>query len=104
MRSARLATAALLALAGCGLVNEPEGHGPQWVERSAEALVKKLGQPDKQVHLPPPSLIVVYIYGLGAAPGYSLCERDYYVRGPTVVGYAEHGIDPNCHRVGGHRE
>ena len=95
---------ALLALAGCDLVYTPQEHGPQWVQRSAEALIAKLGKPDRQVRLPPPSLSVVYLYLGGAEPGYAICERDYFIRGATVIGYSEHGADPTCHRTGGRLE
>jgi hypothetical protein len=96
--------AALLGLGGCGLTHEPEGHGPQWIERPVAALMEKMGKPDQTVRLPPPSLSVVYLYTGGAVPGFAICERNYYVRGPTVIGYREHGTDPICHRTGGHTE
>jgi hypothetical protein len=92
---------ALLGLAGCELTREPQGHGPQWIERPVSTLTDKMGKPDRLVPLPPPSLATAYIYGLGTTPGYSLCERDYYVKGLTVIGYSEHGVDPNCHRSAG---
>ena len=95
-------TLALLGLVGCNAWRgEPEGHGPKWIERPVPDLVDKLGQPDRQVRLPPPSLSTVLLYTGGATPGFAICERNYYVRGGTVVGYAEHGTDPNCNRTGG---
>lgn len=99
-----IVAAALLGLVGCGLVNEPEGHGPQWIERPASGLVDKLGAPDRKMRLPMPSLSTVYMYGAGAAPGYALCEHDYFVRGETVIGYSEHGTAPGCNRSGGRTE
>lgn len=96
--------AALLLLAGCDLVYTPQEHGPAWVNRSVDSLVEKLGKPDRQVRLPPPSLSVVYLYLGGAQPGFAICERDYFVRGATVIGYSEHGTDPKCRRTGGRQE
>src|ERR1700736_3950217 len=97
-----LIAAALLMLAGCNAWRgEPQAHGPQWIERSAESLVAKMGQPDRTVRLPPPSLSTVYLYLGGAEPGFAICERDYFIRGATVIGYNEHGSDPNCHRIAG---
>jgi len=102
--SRSMVAALLLGLAGCGLAHEPEGHGPQWIERPDSALVEKMGTPDRKVRLPAPSLSVVYLYTAGAAPGYAICERDYFIRGGTVVGYSEHGTDPNCKRRAGNTE
>jgi hypothetical protein len=100
-----LAAAALLLAAGCNAWRgEPEGHGPQWIDRPMSDLVDKMGKPDQAVRLPPPSLSTVLLYTGGAAPGFAVCERNYYVRGGTVVGYSEHGTDPKCNRVGGHRD
>lgn len=100
-----ISTAALaLNLLGCQMWKAPQGHGPQWIERPAKALVEALGTPDKQVRPPPPSLSVVYLYGVGAVPGASVCEHDYYVRGMTVVGYSEHGSDPACNRSDGNTQ
>lgn len=93
--------AAALALAGCSLTHQPEGHGPQWIERPADTLVEKMGPPDRKVRLPPPSLSTVYLYLGGAEPGFAICERDYFVRGVTVIGYHEHGTDPKCNRTAG---
>jgi hypothetical protein len=94
----------LLGLVGCDLIYSPTGQGPQWLERSVDALVAKLGKPDREVRLPLPSLSTVYIYGLGNAPGNAICEHDYYIRGATVIGYSEHGVAADCHRVGGRTE
>jgi hypothetical protein len=96
-----LVAAMLLSVAACGLVEHPEGHGPQWIQRPADDLVQKLGKPDQKVRLPPPSLTVAYLYTGGAVPGFAVCERQYYVRGTTVIGYSEHGSDPSCTRTGG---
>jgi hypothetical protein len=96
-----LIAAAVLGLVGCDLTHSPEGHGPQWIDRPIDALTDKMGKPDKVVRLPPPSLSTVLLYTGGAAPGFAVCERNYYVRGGTVVGYSEHGSDPKCNRVGG---
>jgi hypothetical protein len=94
--------AALLALAGCNAWRgEPEGHGPQWIERPVGDLTNKLGAPDRKVRLPVPSLSVVYLYLGGAEPGFAICERDYFVRGETVIGYSEHGAAPGCSRRAG---
>jgi hypothetical protein len=82
----------------------PEGHGPQWIERSPSTLVEKMGPPDRQVRLPPPSLSTVYLYLAGAQPGFAICERDYFIRGGTVVGYSEHGTDPHCTRRSGNTQ
>jgi hypothetical protein len=94
-------TAILVGLAGCDLAHEPEGHGPQWIERPADTLVEKNGAPDRKVRLPPPSLSTVYMYLGNAEPGFAICERDYFVRGETVIGYSEHGTDPTCKRHAG---
>jgi hypothetical protein len=94
----------VLGLFGCDLTHEPGGHGPQWIERPASGLVDKMGPPDRRVRLPPPSLSTVYLYTAGAAPGYAICERDYFVRGETVVGYSEHGTAPGCNRSAGRIE
>lgn len=92
----------LLALAGChSFVGEPSGHGPQWVQRPAGHLVDKMGKPDRVVHLPPPSLSSVFLYTGGAVPGYAACERLYFVRGESVIGYSEHGTAPGCDRHAG---
>jgi hypothetical protein len=99
-----LLAASLVALAGCALTQEPEGHGPQWIERSPSTLVEKMGAPDRKVRLPAPSLSTVYLYTAGAAPGFAICERDYFIRGETVIGYSEHGSDPNCHKTAGRTE
>jgi hypothetical protein len=103
-----LMTAALglgvLGLVACDLTHPPEGHGPQWIDRPTNTLTEKLGNPDRVIRLPPPSLSRVFLYTGGAAPGFAVCERNYYVRGDTVVGYAEHGTDPKCNRVGGRRD
>lgn len=102
MPHSRTLTAALaLALAGCSLTHEPEGHGPQWIQRPVDTLVAKLGPPDRKVRLPPPSLSTVYLYLGSAEPGFAICERDYFIRGLTVIGYREHGTDPQCNRTGG---
>jgi len=95
---------ALLAFAGCDLTKEPEGHGPQWIQRPASTLTDKLGSPDRRVKLPFPSLATVYIYTGGAEPGFAICERDYVVRGETVIGYSERGTAPDCKRVAGRLE
>ena len=101
-----LAAAALLGLTACNAFRgEPTAHGPQWIERSADSLVEKMGAPDRKLRLPPPSLSTMYVYLGGAAePGFAICERDYYVRGETVIGYAEHGADPNCKRRAGNTD
>jgi hypothetical protein len=104
LMAAGLMAVAVLGLVGCDLTHAPEGHGPQWVDRPMSDLVDKMGKPDRVVRLPPPSLSTVLLYTGGAAPGFAVCERNYYVRGSTVVGYAEHGTDPKCNRVGGHRD
>ena len=106
MRYSRtMLAAALLGLAGCGgLSGTPEAHGPQWIQRSADSLVDKMGNPDRKVRLPFPSLSTVYLYTAGAAPGFAICERDYFVRGETVIGYREHGTAPGCNRSGGRTE
>jgi hypothetical protein len=96
--------AVLLGLAGCDLTRTPEGHGPQWIQRPVGALVEKLGTPDRKVRLPPPSLSTVFLYLGGAEPGFAICERDYYIRGETVVGYAEHGAAADCTRRAGRTE
>jgi hypothetical protein len=98
------AAAVLIGLAGCDLTHTPEGHGPQWIQRPTDTLIAKLGAPDRKVRLPPPSLSVVYLYLGGAQPGFAICERDYYVRGDTVVGYAEHGAAADCTRHAGRLE
>jgi hypothetical protein len=99
-----LAVGLLLVLVGCELTHAPEGHGPQWIDRNVDALEEKMGNPDHVVSLPAPSLSKVYLYTGGAAPGFAVCERNYYIRGETVIGYAEHGSDPKCNKVGGRRE
>jgi len=99
--SRTLLLAAFVALGGCSLTEKPTGQGPQWVERPPDDLVKELGKPDRVVRLPSPSLSTVYLYTGGAQPGFALCERMYYVRGATVVGYSEHGSDPTCTRHAG---
>jgi hypothetical protein len=96
-----LLAAALAGLAGCDLMNEPNQHGPQWLQRSVEALVDKMGNPDRKVRLPPPSLSTVYLYLGGAEPGFAVCERDYFIRGEAVIGYSEHGTAPGCNRRAG---
>ena len=98
------AAAALLALAGCDLTHSPDGHGPQWIDRPVDTLVEKVGPPDRQVRLPPPSLSTVLLYLGGAQPGFAVCERDYFVRGHTVIGYSEHGTDPTCTRHAGNTQ
>jgi hypothetical protein len=98
------AAAVVLTLIGCDLTHSPEGHGPQWLQRPTDTLVEKLGPPDRKVRLPPPSLSVVYLYLGGAEPGFAICERDYYVRGETIVGYAEHGSAADCTRRAGRLE
>jgi hypothetical protein len=99
-----LTAAALIGLAGCELTHSPEGHGPQWIYRPADTLVEKMGPPDRKVHLPLPSLSTVYLYLGGAEPGFAICERDYYVRGETVIGYSEHGVAAGCSRKAGRTE
>ena len=94
----------VLTLAGCDLTHSPEGHGPQWIQRPVDTLTEKLGNPDRVVRLPAPSLSRVFLYTGGAAPGFAICERNYYIRGDTVIGYAEHGSDPKCNRAAGRRE
>ena len=105
MPNSRLWTVlALIGLAGCSLVYKPEGHGPQWIDRGASDLTDANGKPDRVVRLPPPSLSQVYLYLGGAEPGFAVCERDYFIRGATVVGYSEHGSDPTCKRRAGNTE
>jgi hypothetical protein len=106
MRYSRpLLAAALLGLAGCGgLRGEPDAHGPQWVQRSADSLTDKMGAPERTLRLPLPSLSSVYMYGAGASPGFAICERDYYVRGETIIGYSEHGTAAGCNRSAGRTE
>jgi hypothetical protein len=105
MPYSRILTAAtLLGLAGCELTHSPEGHGPQWIYRPAATLVEKMGAPDRKVHLPLPSLSTVYLYLGGAEPGFAICERDYYIRGETVIGYSEHGVAAGCDRKAGRLE
>jgi hypothetical protein len=99
-----LIAATLLVLAGCSLTIKPQGQGPQWVERPASDLTDTLGKPDRIVRLPLPSLSTVYLYTAGAAPGYAICEHEYFVRGETVVGYSEHGSDPTCKRLRGNTQ
>ena len=99
-----LAAAAFLALGGCALTEKPQGQGPQWVERPAADLIDSVGKPDHVVRLPVPSLSTVFVYTAGAAPGYAICEHDYFVRGETVVGYSEHGTDPKCTRRAGNTQ
>jgi hypothetical protein len=96
--------AALLGLAGCELTHAPQGHGPQWIYRPADTLVETVGPPDRKVRLPMPSLSTVYLYLGGAEPGFAICERDYYVRGETVIGYSEHGVAADCNRRAGRTE
>lgn len=92
----------LVALAGCSSWRgEPDTHGPQWIERPAIDMTDKLGPPDRKVHLPPPAQSVAWLYTGGAEPGFAICERIYFVRGATVVGYSEHGTDPRCNRIAG---
>ncbi|HWD57537.1 MAG TPA: hypothetical protein VG308_04605 [Stellaceae bacterium] len=99
------AIAGLLLLAGCNAFRgEPQAHGPQWIERSADNLVEKMGPPDRKLRLPAPSLSTVYLYLGGAQPGFAICERDYFIRGSTVIGYSEHGADPNCKRQAGNTD
>ena len=94
--------ALLLGLAGCNpLGHPPEGHGPQWIQRPSADLVDKQGPPDRKVRLPPPAQSVAWLYTGGAEPGFAICERIYFVRGLTVVGYSEHGTDPKCNRSDG---
>jgi len=95
------ALAILVLLAGCELTHQPTGDGPQWIGRPAQTLIDANGKPDRVVRLPPPSLSSVMLYLGGAQPGFAVCERDYYVRGQTIVGYGEHGTDPNCKRHAG---
>jgi hypothetical protein len=95
----------LLAIGGCGgLRGAPEAHGPEWIQRSADSLVDKMGKPDRTVRLPLPSLSTVYLYTGGAEPGFAVCERNYFVRGETVVGYREHGTARECNRIAGRTE
>ena len=103
MRHARYAIAVLFAgLAGCGgLTGAPTAHGPEWIQRSADSLVEKMGNPDRKAKLPLPSLSTVYVYGAGVAPGFAVCERDYFVRGESVIGYREHGTAADCNRFAG---
>jgi predicted small lipoprotein YifL len=96
--------AALLSLAGCGFSTGPDAHGPAWIERPTDTLVEKMGKPDRLVRLPPPSLVTVYLYTGGAEPGFAVCQRDYFIRGQTVIGYSEHGTAPNCNRSAGRTE
>jgi len=96
-----IAVAALLGLAGCELTHVPDTHGPQWINRSVGTLTDKMGAPDHKVRLPPPSLSVVYLYTGGATPGIAVCEREYFIRGETVIGYSEHGSAADCKRVAG---
>jgi hypothetical protein len=96
--------AALLGLVGCDLTHTPEAHGPQWIYRSVDALIEKMGPPDRKVRLPMPSLSTVYLYLGRAEPGFAICERDYYIRGETVIGYSEHGAAAGCSRRGGRTE
>ena len=96
---------ALLALAGCAaLRGEPEGHGPGWIERPSPLLIEKLGEPDRQVRLPSPSLTTVYLYTGGAEPGFAICQRNYFIRGGTIIGYREHGSAAGCDRTAGRTE
>lgn len=105
MRYLRSAMAAmLLCLAGCKMWKEPQGQGPQWVERPVSGLVETLGAPDQRVRLPLPSLSTAYMYGVGAVPGFAVCEHDYFIRGLAVVGYREHGSDAGCNRSRGNTE
>jgi hypothetical protein len=99
-----LLAASFLGLVGCDLTRQPEGHGPQWIERPTDTLVEKMGAPDRKVRMPMPSLSTVYLYLGGAEPGFAICERDYFIRGGTVVGYSEHGTAPDCHRRAGNTE
>lgn len=101
-----LAAAVLFGLAACrSYWTAPIEHGPAWVERPADTLVEKMGPPDRKLRLPPPSLSTMYIYLGGAAEaGFAICERDYYIRGETVIGYAEHGADPKCKRRAGNTD
>ena len=104
MRPSRTLVAAscLLGLASCGgLAGAPDQHGPQWLNRSVDSLVDKMGKPDRTVRLPSPSLSTVYLYTGGAEPGFAVCERNYFIRGATVIGYSEHGTAPECTRSGG---
>jgi hypothetical protein len=102
--SRRLASGLLMiALAACALTEKPAGHGPQWIERPAQDEIDANGKPDRVVRLPSPSLSTVFLYLGGAEPGFAVCERDYFVRGETIVGYSEHGTDPKCNRHGGNR-
>src|SRR5665213_292636 len=95
----------MLGLAGCGgLSGAPEGHGPQWIQRPADSLVDKMGNPDRKVRLPYPSLSTVYLYTAGAEPGFAICERNYFIRGAAVIGYSEHGAAPGCNRSAGRTE
>ena len=93
--------AILVLLAGCDLTRKPSGDGPQWIDRPMQDLIDLNGKPDRVVHLPPPSLSIVLLYLGGAQPGFAVCERDYFVRGKTIVGYGEHGTDPKCTRHAG---
>jgi hypothetical protein len=99
-----LMAVALLGLVGCDLTHEPEGHGPQWIQRPVDTLVEKMGAPDRKVRLPMPSLSTVYLYLGGAEPGFAICERDYFIRGATVIGYSEHGTDPHCTKRAGNTD
>jgi len=93
--------AVLFVLAGCDLTHKATGDGPQWIDRPAQDLIDANGKPDRVVKLPAPSLSTVLLYLGGAEPGFAVCERDYFVRGKTVIGYSEHGTDPKCTRHGG---
>jgi hypothetical protein len=106
MRYSRsMATLFVLGLAGCGgLRDAPAEHGPAWIERPADTLVDRFGQPDKRVTLPFPSLATVYLYTGGALPGFAVCEHDYIIRGNSVIGYTEHGTAPGCNRKAGRTE
>jgi hypothetical protein len=98
-----LVAVALLALTGCQnpFPGEPKAHGPQWIDRPVQDLIDANGKPDRIVRLPPPSLSSALLYLGGAEPGFAVCERDYFVRGKTIVGYSEHGTDPKCSRHAG---
>ena len=107
MRCVRSMAGALLVsgLVGCGgLAGAPAEHGPGWIGRSADTLVEKMGSPDRSVRLPEPSQSTVYLYTGGAVPGFAICERNYYIRGGTVIGFREHGSDASCNRTGGRTE
>jgi hypothetical protein len=106
MRPQILMGALLIALAGCHspFPGESKEHGPLWVERPASDLIDALGKPDRIVKLPPPSLSTALLYTGGAQPGFAICERDYFVRGETIVGFSEHGADPKCNRHAGNTQ